>query len=242
MRIPRIYINHSLEVKDTVALSPEAHRHVVSVLRLREGDRIILFNGLGNEFYATITRLEKKISYAHIDTLQENTTQSPLNIELGISLIKNDKFDFAIQKAVELGVSSITPLAAERSTIKLDPKRETKRLLHWRGIIQSACEQSGRAYLPELNPVNSIDGWLRSSDTPGIVFEPESDQTLSTLEIEHSIRIIIGPEGGFTDSELTTIEQCDFYKVKLGPRILRAETAVITALSSLQLLWGDLNI
>lgn len=242
MRIPRIYLNQPLTVGDTIALSVEAHRHVVSVLRLREADKLILFNGQGKDFTSSLVQIDKKISRVYIEQEQTNLTTSPLSIELGLSLIKNDKLDFAIQKAVELGVSSITPLDAERSTIKLDTKRELKRQLHWQGIIQSACEQSGRSTLPTLNSVHSIPNWLSTSTLPGIVFEPSASIALSTIAITDKVRIIIGPEGGFSEKELQSITQHGFHKVQMGPRILRAETAVITALTALQLLWGDLNL
>lgn len=242
MRIPRIYLNESLDVGLTIELSVEAHRHVVNVLRLREADKLILFNGEGKEFLSKIIQIEKKKSTIFIEQEQTNLTNSPLDIELGLSLIKNDKLDFAIQKSVELGVSSITPLAADRSTIKLDSKREIKRQAHWQGIIQSACEQSGRNYLPTLNSIHSISDWLCTSTTPGIIFEPTATIALSKINITDKVRIIIGPEGGFTEKEIQIITQTGFNKVKLGPRVLRAETAALTAITSLQLLWGDLNV
>ena len=242
MRIPRIYLDTDLSIGASVILPIEAHRHVVNVLRLKESHSLILFNGKGCEYTASINTIEKKQTLVTIEKELCNSTTSPLNIELGLSLIKNDKFDFALQKSVELGVNSITPLSATRSPIKLDSKRENKRQLHWQGIIQSACEQSGRNILPTLNPVQSITNWLSSSEISGIIFEPTAVKTLSSLESKNTIRIIIGPEGGFTDNELATVEESNFSKVKLGPRILRAETAAISAISALQLLWGDLNI
>jgi len=242
MRIPRIYLDLELIVNTTVILTPEAHRHIVNVLRLKEKSPLILFNGNGNDYQASITSIEKKQTSIEILSEQCNPTSSPLNIELGLSLIKSDKFDFAIQKAVELGVASITPIAAMRSTVKLDVKREPKRLAHWQGIIQSACEQSGQSRLPTLNPVSSLSDWLACSALPGIAFEPTATHSLSSLKINDTIRVVIGPEGGFTDNELGEIKQQNFSVARLGPRILRAETAAVTALTSLQLLYGDLNI
>lgn len=242
MRIPRIYLDQILDSGNTIQLSAEAHRHVVNVLRLREGDRLIVFNAQGKEFNAHIDKIEKKQTAITIEQQQENNTTSLLHIELGISLIKNDKLDFAIQKAVELGVACITPLAADRSTIKLDSKREIKRQVHWQGIIQNACEQSGRNILPELNSLQTISNWLDSSTTPGIIFEPRATLSLDKLKSSDKIRIVIGPEGGFNKQELERITRHGFNQVKLGPRILRAETAAITAIAALQLLWGDLNI
>ena len=242
MRIPRIYLNQCLIAGISIELSVEAHRHVVNVLRLREKDKLILFNGESREFLCHLSHVEKKKSIVQIESELENNTTSPLNIELGLSLIKNDKFDFAIQKSVELGVTSITPLSAERSTIKLDAKREIKRQAHWQGIIQSACEQSGRNRLPTLNPIATISKWLNQSDIPGIVFEPTATTPLSKIKISDKVRIIIGPEGGFTEQELQDISQHAFNKIKIGPRILRAETAAVTAITALQLLWGDLNL
>lgn len=242
MRVPRIYLKQNLDVGHDVELSVEAHRHVINVLRLRETDQLILFNGKDKDFIATIIQIEKKKSIVHINQESSNITTSPLNIEIGLSLIKSDKFDFAIQKSVELGVNSITPLAAERSTIKLDSKRELKKQSHWQGIIQSACEQSGRNQLPVLNPLLSISNWLSSSVTPGIIFEPTATTSISNLDKMDNVRVIIGPEGGFTDKELQIVTQHGFHKLRLGPRILRAETAAITAITSLQLLWGDLDL
>ncbi|VAW96222.1 16S rRNA (uracil(1498)-N(3))-methyltransferase [hydrothermal vent metagenome] len=241
MRVPRIYLNQQLDSGNTIQLSDEAHRHVINVLRLREKDKLIIFNAQGHEFNAFIEKVEKKQTSISIEQQQENTTTSPLHIELGLSLIKNDKLDFAIQKTVELGVTSITPLSADRSTIKLDSKRELRRRSHWQGIIQSACEQSGRNILPKLNTLQTIPIWLASSEIPGIIFEPRASIGLNKLKPSNKIRIIIGPEGGFSKNELEEIAQYQFTQVKLGPRILRAETAAITAIATLQLLWGDLN-
>lgn len=242
MRIPRVYLNTPLTVGENVTLSEDAHRHVVNVLRLKIGNELILFNGCGNEFQSIIVSIEKKITTVEVLNEKIDFSTAALKIDLGISLIKNDKFDFAVQKAVELGVSSITPLTATRSTIKLDQKRSTKRLAHWQGIIESACEQSGQNKLPTINSVSSIKQWLQSSNTAGIIFEPTSSMTLSSLTIDKEIRIIIGPEGGFTENELEVVGQHNFSKIKLGPRVLRAETAAIAAITSLQLLWGDLKI
>lgn len=241
MRIPRVYIDSPLDIGVKLTLSSDAHRHVINVLRLKENNAIILFNGNGNAYPAKIILIEKKLTTVLIESQSINYAQSALNIELGLSLIKSDKFDFAIQKAVELGVTSITPLAATRSTIKLDDKRSAKKLAHWQGIIQSACEQSGRNILPIISTVQSIQQWLDSSTVEGIIFEPSSTKTLSSIGAQNNIRIIVGPEGGFTNDELNRVSKHNFTKIKIGPRILRAETAAITAVASLQLLWGDLN-
>ncbi len=241
MRIPRVYLDKTLNSGSTVPLTAEAHRHVINVLRLREKDKLIVFNTQGREFSAYIKSIEKKQTLIAVEQQQQNHTTSPLCIELGLSLIKNDKLDFAIQKSVELGVNSITPLAANRSTVKLDSKRELRRHAHWQGIIQSACEQSGRNILPRLNKLQNISSWLKSSDTPGIVFEPTATTGLDKLIRHERLRIIIGPEGGFSKQELTDIAQHRFEQVRLGPRVLRAETAAISAISALQLLWGDLG-
>ncbi len=242
MRIPRIYVDTALNTGLVITLPIEAHRHAVNVLRLKKSNNLVLFNGRGCEYLSQISSIDKKQTHVIILQEQQDKTVSPLKIELGLCLIKNDKFDFALQKSVELGVNSITPLMAKRSTIKLDAKREIKRQAHWQGIIQSACEQSGRNILPELKPVHCIADWLSSSTIAGIVFEPTANQPLASIGACKELRVIIGPEGGFTELELNTICQHGFNKIKLGPRVLRAETAAITAITSLQLLWGDLNI
>jgi len=242
MRIPRVYIDTHLELNALVNLPIETHRYIVNVLRLKENNTIILFNGLGSEFVTQIISIEKKLTIVKI--LQEKITNkpSPIKIELALSLIKNDKFDFALQKTVELGVDSITPIIATRSTIKINSKREQNRREHWAGIIQSACEQSGRNTLPIINPVSSISDWLDASSVPIILFEPSATETLKSISTMNKARVLIGPEGGFTEQELELIESAGANKLRLGPRVLRAETAAITAVSSLQLLMGDLNL
>ena len=242
MRIPRIYIDTPISTGSLISLPIEAHRHIANVLRLKEKNKLILFNGLGREYLSEIISVEKKTTVVSVKNESDISSQSAINIELGLALIKNDRFDFALQKSVELGVNSITPLMAHRSTIKLDSKRARKKQAHWQGIIQNACEQSGQNYLPAMNPLHSIADWLASSTTAGIVFEPTASHTLSSLRAEKNLRVIIGPEGGFTEVELELISQHGFDKVKLGPRILRAETAAICAVSALQVLWGDLNV
>ena len=242
MRIPRVFIDIPLDIGTHITLPIEAHRHIINVLRLKEGHSVILFNGLGSEFLSQIVSIEKKQS--SVKVLEENSTptSSPLKIELALSLIKNDKFDFALQKSVELGIDSISPIVANRSTIKVDSKREQNRRNHWMGIIQNACEQSGRTTIPQLNPICSIDDWLTLSDSPVLLFEPTASATLQSLSPMKKVRVIIGPEGGFTDKELELMNHSNIHMLKLGPRVLRAETAAITAVSALQLLMGDLNL
>jgi 16S rRNA (uracil1498-N3)-methyltransferase len=149
--------------------------------------------------------------------------------------------DYAIQKAVELGVNTITPLVTERTVVRLDEKRQDKKINHWQGIIISACEQCGRSSLPALNSVLPLDKWLTHNSQCKIVFDTQSQQMLSQLEPCNEVSILIGPEGGLADNELTMAHSKDFHSIRLGPRTLRTETAVVTACSTLQVLWGDLG-
>jgi 16S rRNA (uracil1498-N3)-methyltransferase len=164
-----------------------------------------------------------------------------LNIHLGLGISKGDRMDYAIQKAVELGVNEITPVITERTIVRLDEKRQSKKLEHWQGIIISACEQCGRSVLPVLNPVSRIDTWLQHSSACKLIFDPFSSQSLSGLEQQTHASILIGPEGGLSEEELTKSIAQDFTPVRLGPRVLRTETAVVAACSALQILWGDLG-
>lgn len=239
MRIPRIFHDGSLNPGDTVELQRQASQHICKVLRLDNGAHLLLFDGKGKSVNATLESCAgKQAKVALLNEIKE-TTESRLRIHLGLGISKGDRMDFAIQKAVEAGVTSITPLITDRTVVRLDDKRSGKKLAHWQGVIVSACEQSGRSLLPTLGSVNTLDSWLDHKSPCKIVFDKDATQSLSQLTKSTEVSILIGPEGGLSENEVKRAVSKEFYSIKLGPRILRTETAVVSAISALQTLWGD---
>ncbi len=241
MRIPRYYIDQALACDQIISLPEALHRHAVQVLRGKVGDPLILFNGRGGEYHAHFTEVSKRSSSVAISHFDNVDRESSLDISLVLALIKSDKFDFAIQKAVEMGVTAIQPVVAARSVLNLKASRLEKKIQHWQGIIHSACEQSGRTRIPELFAVEPLHDYLTTHDgRMKITMLPEANKTLTELTVpEQPIALLVGPEGGFRDDEVALIQQQAIQTVSFGPRILRAETAVIAGLAACQSHWGD---
>jgi len=243
MRIPRIYTPSPLNSSETIELDENAFNHAVRVLRLKQGDNLILFNGKGGEFEAELTEVQKKRASAHIHQFSDKETESPLTIILGQCISRGEKMDYTIQKAVELGVSEIVPLLSQRCGVKLNQERMEKRLRHWHSVIISACEQCGRNRIPTLHPVISLNEWQQQLNaTLKLVLAPTATDSLATLnKPKQDVALLIGPEGGLSDAEIKQAIAAGFSGIRLGPRILRTETAGLTALSVIQQLWGDLG-
>lgn len=247
MRIPRFYINQPLQGDHELILPKEIHRHAIQVLRLAVDDVLILFNGKGGEYRAILTNVQKRHSSVRIISFNAVNCDSPLDISLAIAMIKADKMDFAIQKSVEMGVNSIQPLYTERSVIKLKANRLEKKLLHWQGVITAACEQSGRTSIPQILAPIPLALWLplsttTSSSTLHLAMLPRQHPHITTLSSpeNHKMTLIVGPEGGFSDQEVDLLLSLGIKGIQFGPRILRAETAVIAAIAVCQQQWGDL--
>lgn len=245
MRIPRIYMDKPLDSGDSIVLDERAFQHAIKVLRLREGNELILFNGTGREYEATLQQVNKKQATVKITKIEQKDIESPLSVHLALGISKGERMDFAIQKAVELGVTDITPLYTERCVVNLDTKREAKRLEHWQGVMISACEQSGRSRLAKIH--KPIDIRRNFSELPDsklkLTLSPYADQSLKQItEPDGDVLILIGPEGGLSEQEVQMAIQYGFEPVRMGPRILRTETAALTALSTIQMLWGDLGV
>lgn len=240
MRSHRFYVPNSLEENSSFELPTNAAHHCIQVLRYKKGDTLTVFNGDGFDYSAKIDVIEKKKCRVFISNKSDPNSESPLRIHLLQGIAKGDKMDLIIQKAVELGVNEITPVFTERCNVKFDKKREEKKTLHWQKKIISACEQSGRARLVKLNiPINIED--IPRTSSPSIYLEPTASRTLSSLEISESIRCLIGPEGGLSESDLGRLRDLEFQGIKIGSRILRTETAGLTAISVLQHCFGDLS-
>ena len=243
MRIPRIYTPVTLITGNAIELDENAFNHAIRVLRLRQDDTIILFNGQGGEYKAELDEVQKKHATVRIGQFVDRDCESPLTIILGQCISRGEKMDYTIQKAVELGVSQIVPLFSERCGVKLNQERTDKRLRHWQSVIISACEQCGRNRIPELHQALPLAEWQPQINASlKLVLDPTASDSLKTLaKPEQNVALLIGPEGGLTDEEIKAAINAGFQGIRLGPRILRTETAGVAALSSIQQLWGDLG-
>lgn len=242
MRIPRIYLPLQLNVSDEVVLDDRTFQHCIRVLRLKQGAQLVCFNGDGQEYYATIETINKKNAVITINKITENNTESGLNIHLGLGISKGERMDFAIQKAVELGVKEITPLFTEHCVVNLDEKRSLKRAQHWQGIVISACEQCGRNTIPALNNPVELKQWAGTIESQCLILDPLAGSSMKLIQPENNnVSLVIGPEGGLSSAEISALNtKPNFQPVRFGPRILRTETAAVAAITAIQLLWGDL--
>lgn len=239
----RIYQNTPLTEQQTVALDPPASHHVLNVLRMRAGDKIALFNGDGREYCAALDINGKTVS-ATITGVLEPRRESPVHIALTQGISRGDHMDWSIQKAVELGVHRIVPVYCERSIRAPEQKRAEKKLQHWRGIVISACEQSGRCRLPRLETAKTLANHCATSNrlSTAYVLDPTAERSLiDALTKTSEAEILIGPEGGLTKGEIKTATKAGYQAVSLGPRILRTETAGVAALAIIQSRLGDLK-
>lgn len=275
MRIPRIYTPEVLALDGTVALDAQSSRHLLSVLRLKPGAELILFNGFSNgnggEYRGVLldhrdleqsvsplgqtlnknsgkksrsTKIEK-VATVSIKKFIEVNRESPLSIELGIGISRGERMDWVIQKSTELGVQKIIPLFTERTEVKLDGERLGKKCTHWRQIAISACEQSGRTRLPEIAEPIALADWLPEA-SPRFVLDPEAGTQLMAKDVKSEAKptgvvLLVGPEGGLSESEVQQSVAKGFVGITLGPRILRTETAPLAAITQCQTLWGDLG-
>jgi 16S rRNA (uracil1498-N3)-methyltransferase len=239
MTTTRIYVDTPLIAGETVALDERSRHHLLNVLRAKDGEEIVLFNGQGGEYSANLL-VKGKTASAAIRAFHDINRESPLKLHLAQAISRGDRMDFTLQKAVELGVGQITPLYSERSLRKQDAKQSEKKFKHWSGIIISACDQSGRCLLPALNQPINIDEWLiANNNSHRYILDPSANGSFAVSN-KNDITLIIGPEGGFSDREITQAKQHGCFPVTLGPRILRTETAGIAALTICQALAGDL--
>lgn len=242
MRIPRIFHPEPLVAHSPVTLDDNAARHVARVLRLGIGAELALFDGNGGEYPATIAELDKRRVIVELGDQRNIEVESPLTITLAQGISRGERMDYTIQKAVELGVSRIVPLSTERSVVNLKGDRLEKKHAHWHGVIISACEQCGRNTLPELLQQQSLDEWLaRRPHGSGLLLDHRAEASLGSLQIGQQITLLIGPEGGLSEQEQQRASDAGYQGIRLGPRVLRTETAALTALAALQSHWGDLN-
>ena len=241
----RMYVSAELQVGGECFLPPPQAHHALRVLRLRAGAHVILFNGDGAEYRAVVERIEKSAVRVKVRQRVDAGRESPLEIVLGQALSSGERMDYTIQKAVELGVAAIQPLAASRSVARLSADRARKRLAHWQAVAIAACEQCGRNRVPRVLPLTQLDAFLasRAAQRHGerrVLLSPRSARGLRELDRpDGGIVMLAGPEGGFSQEEERAAVQSGFLPVRLGPRVLRTETAAIAALAAMQALWGD---
>lgn len=243
MRIPRIYHPEPLQINTTISLGDDAANHVGRVLRMTAGQKLELFDGSNQTFSAEITEATKKNVFVHIENSQIDDRESPLDLQLGQVMSRGEKMEFTIQKSVELGVNTITPLLSERCGVRLDGERLEKKLLQWQKIAIAACEQCGRNRIPEIRPVQTLEAWCTENDGAFKVnLHPRATESINTLPTElKKVRLLIGPEGGLSADEIAMTANYQFTDILLGPRVLRTETTALTAITALQVRLGDLG-
>ncbi|MBR7799129.1 16S rRNA (uracil(1498)-N(3))-methyltransferase [Undibacterium fentianense] len=241
--MPRFYYPHAIQIGHHIDL-PSATAHHILVLRLNLGDQIEIFNGEGGSYIATLDHINKKQVCITVKAYHPEEVELPFQLGLAQALPEASKMDWIIEKAVELGVSYIQPLAAQRSVVKLSQERAEKKILHWRGIVQAATEQSGRTRLTSIAEPCDVKKWLAQTDLhKRILLSPRAHLSLADWSRHHpaqAITLMVGPEGGFSDAEEELAIEQGAIALKMGPRILRTETAGLTAISILSANWGGI--
>lgn len=239
--MPRLYVPATFEVGIVLVLPEGAARHVTRVLRMGEGAPLVLFDGRGQEAGVRLADVGRKQTTVSIEAVWSGGGESPLSVHLGQAISKGDRMDYAIQKAVELGVSAITPLYTERGDVRLKGEREEKKLAHWQAVAASACEQCGRAVVPVVHPPQSLDEWLTERhETLRLMLHLATGNAFAHHAPPDAIALLIGPEGGLSETDIQMATGNGFIPLTLGPRVLRTETAPVVALTLLQHYFGDM--
>jgi 16S rRNA (uracil1498-N3)-methyltransferase len=241
MRKPRIHTTAALRENSRVQLQGAAGHYLSRVLRRDIGDRVYLFNGSGGEYEAQILSIVHGNAELEVLQLQAGECESPLVVHLGLAISRGERMDWAVQKATELGVNALTPLLSEHGEVKLSAGRSEKKCRHWQQIAISACEQCGRNSIPFIHPSQSLGHWLQGEPADLALVLAAGGNPLQHWSTARptSLKLLIGPEGGLSDTELAAATAAGFEVAALGPRILRTETAPVAALSLAQYLWGD---
>jgi 16S rRNA (uracil1498-N3)-methyltransferase len=245
MTAPRFHCPGELVAEDVgneYALPDPVAHHALRVLRLAVGERIALFTGGGGEFAATLVRADKRNAIVRVDSFESTDRESPLAVTLAQGIAANDAMDHAVRRAVELGVAAIQPVLTARSARMPDGERGEKRLAHWRQIVVAACEQCGRNRIPEVRGAIALDRWLASRDvaTPGLVMAPTAGAAIAdAARPTATLDLLVGPEGGLAPDEIASAQRSGMAAVRLGPRVLRTETAALASLAAINALWGD---
>lgn len=242
MRISRFYLPQTLSPGATVRLDGDSAHYLGTVLRLKKGAELTVFNGEGGEYPALLAEAQRETASVVLGECNPREAESPLHTHLGLGISRGERMDLAIQKAVELGVAAITPLFTERCVVRLDEARADQRLRHWRRVAQSACEQCGRNRLPAIFAPMKLEDWAERQTGLRLFLHPEGGQRLrELLPPTGPVCLLSGPEGGFAEHERKFALTAGFIALRLGPRILRTETAALAALAAIQTAWGDMG-
>mgnify|MGYP000314729661 CR=1 FL=1 len=241
MRIPNIYTDSALSEQEETQLNGQTAQHLVKVLRMKSGDKMRLFNNSGYFYSAHIVDATKKSVSVQVTEKELSTSESTITTHLGQVMSRGDRMDYAIQKSTEMGVSEITPLMSERCELRLNSERELKRISHWQQVAINAAEQCGRAFVPKINPIETVENWVKSrkGDLSLVLHHRDSQRLDQIKEKPKSIDLLIGPEGGLSEVEIELAIKSNFTPCTFGPRVMRTETAPVACLSILQWLWGD---
>lgn len=244
MRLTRVHVDTDLAAGREVVLPEGPATHLARVLRHEVGDACVLFNGDGRDYHGRISALGKREVRVEIVSVEDVARESSLELILLQGIARGEKMDLILQKATELGVSALHPLWSQRSEVKLDEARAEKRLAHWRSVVGSACEQSGRARVPAVSAPRSLQATLAALAPGGLrlILDPEGELSFSTLHVDADTAVLlaIGPEGGWSPLDRQQLRDAGFQGLRLGPRILRTETAGLAAIAALQARFGDL--
>jgi 16S rRNA (uracil1498-N3)-methyltransferase len=241
MRIPRVYTPEPLAVGALLHLDAQGSKHLTQVLRLSAGDAVTLFNGDGRDFDARIESGRRDAAIIRIQQQGEPEPTPPIDIGLALGISKGERMDFTLQKAVELGACRLQPLFTERSVVRLRDDRLHRRMQHWRGVVIAASEQSGRRRLPELSEPQHLHDWLAQPPANGLLLDHRGSRTLIEWPApsDAALTLLVGPEGGLAPQERAAALAQGFTGIRLGPRIMRTETAPLAAIAAIQTLWGD---
>jgi 16S rRNA (uracil1498-N3)-methyltransferase len=245
MRTTLIYTRALLDSHATFVLEPESSHHLARVLRLGVGDTLTVFDGRGGEYPGEITAVDKKHVHLRTGAHLPRECESPLSIHLGIAVSRGERMDWIVQKSTELGVTALTPLVTEHNGVKLDAERAAKKIQHWQQIAISACEQCGRNRLPAVHTMQSLQQWLAETEAERkyVLHHRAERAGLSSVAgaVPESVALLVGPEGGLSEAEISAAKQAGYSALRLGPRVLRTETAPLAAIAVLQAYWGDMR-
>jgi 16S rRNA (uracil1498-N3)-methyltransferase len=242
-RLPRVFCPGNISPGALLSLPDQAAHHLARVLRLGPGDAVRVFNGDGAEWDAQIVSSHKADVSVRVSERHERDVEAPLRVLLAQGISSRERMELTLQKAVELGVAEIQPLETRRSVVRLREERASRRVEHWQNLVIAACEQCGRNRVPVVHPIEPLADWFGAIGRPGserrIMLSPGVAQRLRDLPQPEQITLLIGPEGGLAPEEQELALACGFQPVRLGPRILRTETAAMAALAAMHALWGD---
>ena len=245
MRLTRVHVAASLAPGSEIDLPEPAAVHLARVLRLQVGDGFVLFNGDGRDYPACVAAIGKRLLRAQVGEPVAAAQESPLRIVLLQGLARGEKMDLILQKATELGVAQVRPLSSQRSEVKLDAERAAKRVAHWRNVVIAACEQSGRARVPEVVAPDTLTGVLQGLPHEGmrVILDPNGSLSFTGLELpgDRLVVLAVGPEGGWSPLDRQQLLAAGFLGLRMGPRILRTETAALAAIAALQSRFGDFH-